>query len=56
MSQRIRKTDDDDSDLSVTEQRVRDLLGDASSYIEDGEVRPMRERLSKSGGDEDGSN
>lgn len=43
---------DGDADLSRSEQRVRDLLGDADSYyIEDGEVRPTREQLSKSGGD-----
>lgn len=50
MSRRLKKTDDDE--LASSEQRVRDLLGD-SCYVEDGEVRPARERLSKSGGNED---
>lgn len=45
---------DGGSDLSKSEKQVRDLLGDADSYyIEDGEVRPTREHLSKSGGNED---
>jgi hypothetical protein len=51
MSGRKKKTDD--ADLDQFEKRVRDLLGDAGSYyVEDGEVRPTRERLSKSGGDD----
>ncbi|WP_162224120.1 hypothetical protein [Halorussus salinus] len=49
-----RKNKTDDTDLNSFEKRVRDLLGDAGSYyVEDGEVRPTRERLSKSGGDDE---
>lgn len=41
-----------DDTLAPSEERIRDLLGDAY-YVEDGEVRPTRERLSKSGGPKD---
>lgn len=51
MSDRLTKADDDTT-LTESERRVRDLLGDSDSYIEDGEVRPTREQLSKSGGSE----
>lgn len=48
------KNADDDGTLTQSEKRVRDLLGDTDSYyIENGEVRPTREQLSKSGGNED---
>lgn len=51
MSRRLEKADEE---LAPAEERVRDLLGDSDSYyVEDGEVRPTRERLSKSGGNKD---
>jgi hypothetical protein len=51
MSRRLGKTQEE---LAPSEERIRDLLGDSESYyVEDGEIRPTRERLSKSGGDTD---
>jgi hypothetical protein len=51
MSRRIEKADEE---LAPSEERIHDLLNHSDSYyVEDGEVRPTRERLSKSGGNKD---
>ena len=54
MDEQLEKRNGEAEKLGPAEQQVLNLLGDSDAfYIENGEVRPKRERLSKSGGTKD---